>query len=49
MEEREAPENIALQPGDMVDIPERVISGGLTTAQVLDAVLRALTILAIWD
>ena len=48
MEEREAPENIALQPGDMLDIPERAISGGLKTAQVLDAVLRALTTLAIW-
>jgi polysaccharide export outer membrane protein len=49
MEEREAPENVALQPGDMLDIPERAISGGLTRAQVLDAVLRALTIVAIWD
>lgn len=48
MEEREAPENIALQPGDMLDIPERAISGGLKTVEVLDAVLRALTILAIW-
>ena len=48
MEEPEAPENIALQPGDLVDIPERFISGGLTTSQVLDAFLRALTTLAIW-